>query len=145
MGHVDSAPDVFRNLRVRLEEVRDRAIHKLETDLQRWRCVDLREWLGAQQPVPVRVTSAQGSKRPITNKRGFTTSREILIVAVPAKVKYLCEDLTTVSCCSALWARILGVARSSSTCLKAVKTVWRHLAMVVHVVLEYNRLQLKPV
>ena len=89
--------------------------------------------------MPARVTSVEGLKRAITNKRGFTTSREILIVAVPAKVKYLCEDLRTVSCCSALWARILGVARSSSTCLKAVKTVWRYLAMVVHVVLEYNR------
>src|SRR6266699_5745493 len=58
MGHVDSAPDVFRNLRVRLEEVRDRAIHKLETDLQRWCCVDLREWLGAQQHVHIVIFSS---------------------------------------------------------------------------------------
>ena len=48
MGDVDSAPDVFRNLTVALEEVHDRAIHKLETDLKRWSCVDLREWLAAQ-------------------------------------------------------------------------------------------------
>jgi len=64
----------------------------------------------------------EGLKRAITNKRGFTTSREILIVGKDSRRE-----------------------RSSSTCRKAVKTVWRYLAMVVHVVLEYNRLQLKPV
>ena len=48
MGHIDSAPDLLRNLRVPLEEVRDRAIHKLETDLQRWCLVDLRGPFGSE-------------------------------------------------------------------------------------------------
>jgi len=58
MGNIDPAPDVFRNLVVALEEVRDRAIHKLETDFQRWRRVDLRPWLGAQQRVHIVIFSS---------------------------------------------------------------------------------------
>ena len=59
----------------------------------------------------------EGLKRAITNKRGFTTSREILIVGKDSR---RCEV-------------ILDLPEGGQ------------YSMVVHVVLEYNRLQLKPV